>query len=93
MNKTELAAELARRTNVSQSDVGNVLDALFDATGGVITSELRNGGEVSIGGFGKFEARKREARQGRNPATGESIQIAAKTSPAFKAAKNFKDAL
>ena len=95
MNKTEMVAALARRTEITQAKAAEVVDALFSTVPGqgLIAGELQNGGEVSIGGFGKFETRERGARMGRNPATGATIQIAAKRSPAFKAAKNLKDAV
>lgn len=95
MNKTEMVAALARRTEISQSKAAEVVDAIFSTVAGegLIAGELQNGGEVSIGGFGKFETRTRDARMGRNPATGATIQIAAKRAPAFKAAKNLKDVI
>lgn len=95
MNKTEMVSALAKQTDITQAKAAEVVDAIFStvAGGGLIASELRNGGEVSIGNFGKFEARERAARMGRNPATGESIQIAASRTPAFKAARSLKDAI
>jgi len=95
MNKTEMVAELARKTEITQAKAAEVVDAIFSTVPGqgLIAGELQGGGEVSIGGFGKFETRERGARTGRNPATGATIQIAAKRSPAFKAAKNLKDAI
>ena len=59
----------------------------------VVTSALKGDNEVTLVGFGTFKAKKREARTGRNPRTGESIQIAASVVPSFKAGKAFKDAL
>ena len=95
MNKTEMVAALARKTEITQNKAAEVVDAIFSTVPGqgLIAGELQGGGEVSIGGFGKFETRERGARTGRNPATGATIQIAAKRSPAFKAAKNLKDAI
>ncbi len=95
MNKTEMVAALARRTEITQAKATEVVDAIFSTVPGqgLIASELQGGGEVSIGGFGKFETRMRDARMGRNPATGATIEIAAKRAPAFKAAKNLKDVL
>lgn len=95
MNKTEMVAELARKTEITQAKAAEVVDAIFSTVPGqgLIAGELQGGGEVSIGGFGKFETRERGARMGRNPATGATIEIAAKKSPAFKAAKNLKDAI
>ena len=62
---------------------------MFDS----IIDEVKRGGSVSVAGFGVFEAKKRAARMGRNPATGETIQIKASTSPKFRPAKAFKDAV
>ena len=95
MNKTEMVAELARRTEITQAKAAEVVDVIFSTVPGqgLIAGELQGGGEVSIGGFGKFETRMRDARMGRNPATGATIEIAAKRAPAFKAAKNLKDVL
>ena len=95
MNKTEMVAELARKTEITQAKAAEVVDAIFSTVPGqgLIAGELQGGGEVSIGGFGKFETRERGARMGRNPATGATIEIAAKRSTAFKAAKNLKDAI
>ncbi len=95
MNKTEMVAALARRTEITQSKAAEVVDAIFSTVPGqgLIANELQGGGEVSIGGFGKFEIRMRDARMGRNPATGATIEIAAKRAPAFRAAKNLKDSV
>ncbi len=93
MNKTEMAKKLAKKTDLTQAKAAEVVDAIFSSESGegIIAVELDAGREVSIAGFGKFETRHRKARTGRNPATGESIQIAATTVPAFKAAKGLKD--
>ncbi len=91
MNKTELTDKLADATNLSKADAGRAVDALFDATGGIIAGALRSGAKVQITGFGTFETRKRGARMGRNPRTGERIQIPASTSPAFRPGKGLKD--
>ena len=95
MNKTEMVAALARKTEITQSKAAEVVEAIFSTVPGqgLIAGELQSGGEVSIGGFGKFETRERGARMGRNPATGATIEIAAKRAPAFKAAKNLKDSI
>lgn len=93
MNKGELVDQLAARADLSKAEAGRVVDALFDVEKGIISSVLRNGQKVQITGFGNFEARKRAARTGRNPRTGETIQIAATVNPAFKAGKGLKDAL
>lgn len=93
MNKSEMAKKLAKKTDISQAKAAEVIDAIFSTEpgNGIIAVELDAGRDVSIAGFGKFETRRRKARAGRNPATGETIQIAAATVPAFKAAKGLKD--
>lgn len=91
MNKTELVKELAKRTEISQAKASDVIDALFDATSGVIAAELGGGGKVVIPGFGSFFARQRAAREARNPATGATIKVAEKQYPVFKPGKTLKD--
>ena len=91
MNKSEMARKLEARSGLTQAQSADVLETVFSPVNGVIADELDAGGKVSIGGFGTFEARERAARSGRNPRTGESITIAAKKYPAFKAAKSLKD--
>ncbi len=93
MNKTELAQKLASKTGLTQAKANEVVDALFSSKPGhgIIAVELDADRKVSITGFGTFETRRRGARTGRNPATGATIQIAAKKYPAFKAAKGLKD--
>ena len=93
MNKTELAQKLARQTDLTQAKAAEIVESIFstDSGGGIIAVELDAGRDVTISGFGKFETRRRAARMGRNPATGASIEIAAKTYPAFKAAKGLRD--
>ena len=92
MNKAELIDELARRVDLAKTDATRAVDALF-GTDGIITSSLKSGDKVQITGFGSFQARKREARTGRDPRTGNPIEIKASTQPAFKAGQGFKDAL
>ena len=92
MNKAELIDELARRVDLAKTDATRAVDALF-GTDGIIASSLKSGDKVQITGFGSFQARKREARTGRDPRTGKPIQIKASTQPAFKAGQGFKDAL
>ncbi len=93
MNKTELIDKLADTANLSKADAGRVVDALFDVNNGIVAGPLKGGGKVQITGFGTFETRKRGARTGRNPRTGEKIQIAASTAPAFKPGKGLKDSI
>ena len=90
MNKNDLIdAMVQSEVDMTKTDAGKVLNALTEA----ITDALRRGDKVSIPGFGTFESRHREARMGRNPSTGEQVQIKASNRPSFKAAKAFKDAL
>lgn len=89
MTKSELIAAVAERTGVARKDAERVVNATFET----IAAELIKGEKVQIAGFGIFEVRDREARTGRNPLTGESIQIAATRSPAFKAGKALKESV
>ncbi len=88
MNKSELIASIATGADISKADAERALNATIST----ITSELANGGEVALVGFGTFKVNERAARSGRNPQTGETIQIAAAKVPAFKAGKALKDA-
>ncbi len=92
MNKVELIEALASRANLSKADAGRAVDSLFSGDG-VIASELRGGGRVQVTGFGTFQVRDRAARTGRDPRTGQPIQIKAAMVPAFKAGQVIKDAL
>jgi DNA-binding protein HU-beta len=89
MNKSELIDAMASTANISKADAKRALDA-FTAS---VTSALEGGDSVQLTGFGSFVVRERAAREGRNPATGETIQIAAAKTPAFKAGKALKDAV
>jgi DNA-binding protein HU-beta len=89
MNKTELINEVAERTQLSKKDAGNAVNEVFD----VISETMSNGDTVQLIGFGNFEVRERAARKGRNPQTGEEIDIPATKTPAFKAGKQLKDAV
>lgn len=93
MNKSEMAEKLANQCDLSKAKAAEVVNCIFDTApgSGIIAVELDAGRKVSIPGFGTFETRQRSARQGRNPATGETIRIAAKKYPAFKAGKGLKD--
>lgn len=93
MNKSELVDALADRAGMTKADAGRAVDALFDADGGVIARTLKKGQRVQITGFGTFETRRRKARTGRNPRTGETIKIAATRTPSFRAGKGLKDAV
>ncbi len=87
MNKTELIAAMAEVSGVSKKDTEAVLKAFAD----VVSAELKKGEKVQLVGFGTFEVSERAAREGRNPATGKSMQIAAAKAPKFKAGKALKD--
>ena len=89
MNKNDLVAAVAASTGLSKSDVASAIDATLAS----ITDTLKSGGEVKLVGFGSFHATDRAASTGRNPRTGETIQIAASRQPKFKAGKGLKDAL
>ena len=86
MNKTELIAAISTSANLTKADAAAALDAALSA----IMDEVAAGNKVSILGFGTFEKRHREARTGRNPRTGEDVNILASDVPAFKAGKGFK---
>ena len=87
MNKAELVAAMAAKTGDTKKGTEEYVNALVD----VITAALKKGEKVQLVGFGSFEVRKRAARKGRNPQTGEEIKIAASKTPKFKAGKSFKD--
>lgn len=89
MNKTEFVAAIADAAGLSKSDAADAVDAMFDT----VTGALKSGDKVSLVGFGTFQVRERAARQGRNPKTGELINIPAGKTPAFKAGKALKDAI
>jgi len=89
MNKAELVAAIAEKTGQSAAAVGEVLGA-FES---VVTSAVAGGDKVQIPGFLSFEKSERAARTGRNPATGEEMQIPAATVPKVKVGKSFKDAV
>ena len=93
MNKTDMAQKLAETCDLSKAKAGDIVEAIFGTTpgSGIIASELVSGGTVAITGFGNFTAKQRAARTGRNPATGETISLPAKTYPNFKAGKGLKD--
>lgn len=93
MNKTELVNALAMRASIGRPEATRVVDALFDASTGLIAQALRTGNKVQLSGFGTFEARKRKGRTGRNPRTGEEIRIPASMAASFRAGKALKDAL
>ncbi|MDE0727313.1 MAG: HU family DNA-binding protein [Alphaproteobacteria bacterium] len=89
MNKNDLSAAVAASTGTSKSDAASIIDSVFDTIAGA----LKSGDSVQLVGFGSFSVADRAAREGRNPRTGETIQIAASKQPKFKAGKGLKDAL
>ncbi|WP_345295664.1 HU family DNA-binding protein [Luteimonas vadosa] len=89
MNKNDLVEAVASEANLSKADAGRAVDAVVSS----VTSALKRGDSVSVLGFGTFTVRDRAARTGRNPRTGEEINIAASKNPAFKAGKALKDAV
>ena len=89
MNKNELVSSVATEAGLSRADATRAVDAVFSC----ITDALKQGQEVRLVGFGTFLVADRAASTGRNPRTGESIEIAASKQPKFKAGKTLKDAL
>ncbi len=89
MNKGDLAAAVADKTGMSRSDATRAVEAVF----GTIGEAMKKGEEVRVLGFGSFFVADREASTGRNPQTGEAMQIKASKQPKFKAGKGLKDSL
>ena len=89
MNKQELISKIAEKAGLTQKQAGAALAALT----ATITDALKEEGKLAVSGLGTFEVRERAARTGKNPRTGEAVEIAAKRIPAFKAAKALKDAV
>jgi DNA-binding protein HU-beta len=89
MNKADLIDAVAQDTDMSKSSATRAVDSVIDT----ITGSLKSGDQVTLVGFGTFMVRDRAARSGRNPQTGETIQIKASKAPAFKAGKALKDAV
>jgi DNA-binding protein HU-beta len=93
MNRTEIVAALALRSGLSNSDARRAVDGLFDPGDGVIVRALRRNRKVRITGFGTFEPRRRPARIGRNPRTGEQIRVASSTSVGFRPGRPLREGL
>lgn len=89
MNKTELVNAIAEESGLTKADAARA----FDATMSSVTTALKEGDSISLIGFGTFSVKERSARTGRNPQTGETIQIKASKIPSFKAGKTLKDAV
>jgi DNA-binding protein HU-beta len=89
MNKAEFTSAVAEAAEMSKADAARAVDAVIE----VITKALKGEDTVTLVGFGTFEVRKRAARTGRNPRTGETLKIEASKNPSFKAGKALKDAV
>ncbi|MDA8031916.1 MAG: HU family DNA-binding protein [Alphaproteobacteria bacterium] len=89
MNKEELIENIAESASLSKADAGRAVDAFVDT----VKSELKKGGDIRLVGFGTFHVVDRKASTGRNPRTGETIQIAASKQPTFKAGQPLRKAL
>lgn len=87
MNKNELIRAIANNAGITLKDAATALDGFI----GAVTEGLKNGEKIQISGFGSFELKTKEAREGINPKTGEKIKIAASKIPAFKFGKAYKD--
>lgn len=89
MTKQHLVEAVARNAGVTKAEAARVVEAVIKS----VTDALAAGEKVTVTGFGTFEVRQRAARMGRNPQTGETIQIPAQRTPAFRAGKSLKDAV
>jgi DNA-binding protein HU-beta len=89
VNKSELIDHVAKKTGMPKTKAGEAVEAIFDG----IKTSLKKGGEVRLVGFGTFSVAKRAATTGRNPRTGEKINIPASKQPKFKAGKDLKEAV
>lgn len=89
MNKNELAAAVADKTGLGKGEAANAVEAVFSA----ITDTLKAGGDVRLLGFGNFVVQQRAATTGRNPLTGQTVDVPAKRVPKFSAGKALKDAV
>lgn len=89
MNKSELISKVSESSELTKKDVTKAVDAVFEA----IAEALKNGDKVQLVGFGNFEVRERSARKGRNPQTGQEIDIPASKIPAFKPGKSLRDGI
>lgn len=89
MNKSELIDAVANAADMTKADATKAIDAFVSVVG----ETLKEGDQITLVGFGTFLVRRREARSGRNPRTGDTIQIAASNVPSFKAGKALKDAV
>ena len=90
MNKQEIVAAVAKQLGLTKAKANEIAELFFAPTG-IIASELKRGGKVAISGFGSFEARKRAAREWRDPRTGKAVNIKASMVPAFRASRALRD--
>jgi len=93
MTKTEMCEKLAKKTGLTKAQATDAVNALFgtEAGQGIIAVELDAGRSVTIPGFGTFATAHRKAREGRNPQTGQTLKIAARTVPTFRPGKGLKE--
>lgn len=89
MNKSELITKVAELSELSKKDATKAVESVFEA----ISDALKGGDKVQLVGFGNFEVRERSARKGRNPQTGQEIEISASKVPSFKPGKALKDSI
>ena len=89
MTKAELVEFIAENADLTKADAARALEAMVEG----VTEGLKKTGKVTLVGFGTFSAKKREAHTGRNPQTGEAVEIAARIVPSFKAGNKLKDSL
>ena len=89
MSKQQLVEMIAEKASLTKADAARALDATMES----VTEALKKGEKVSLVGFGTFATSKREAREGRNPRTGETVKIAARPAVTFKAGSKLKDAV
>lgn len=89
MAKKDIVTYVAEKANLSKKDAEAAVNAVFEG----ITEALKTDGKTQLVGFGSFEVKERAARMGKNPATGETIEIPASKTPSFKAGKALKDAI
>jgi DNA-binding protein HU-beta len=87
MNKSDLIDHIAAEAGITKKAAGEAIEAYMEA----VMKAVSNGDSVTLTGFGTFKSSHRKARKGRNPQTGETIQIPARTVPVFKAGKTFKE--
>ena len=89
MTKAELVEFIAENADLTKAEAARALEAMVEG----VTEGLKKTGKVTLVGFGTFTAKEREARTGRNPQTGEAVEIAARVVPSFKAGNKLKDSL